>query len=58
MTEPQWVLHAGEWVLTTADISHAVGDARKRLLEQANHDEQHAHADVDWTGPNVVLGED
>jgi hypothetical protein len=24
----------------------------------AGHDEIHAHADVDWTGPNVVLGED
>lgn len=23
-----------------------------------NFDEVHAHADVDWTGPNVVLGED
>jgi hypothetical protein len=40
------------------DYSHVPGDVRKRLLEQANHDEIHAHEDVDWTGPNVVLGED
>jgi hypothetical protein len=25
---------------------------------RANHDEQHAHEDVDWTGPNIVRGED
>lgn len=37
---------------------HAVGDARKRLLDLPNHDEVHAHADIDFTGPNVVLGED
>jgi hypothetical protein len=37
------------------DYSHMTGDARKRALEQANHDEQHAHEDVDW---NIVRGED
>lgn len=42
--------------MTEPDISHAVGDARKRL--QANHDEQHAHEDIDWRADNVVLGED
>ncbi len=43
------------------DYSHTIGDARK--AQQAkdvalNHDELAAHLDVDFTGPNVVLGED
>lgn len=38
------------------DIGSVVGDARKRLAElPANHDEVHAHEDVDW---NIVRGED
>lgn len=38
------------------DVSHAVGDARKRLLEAAadlpNHDEVHGHADG-WEGDDT-----
>ena len=39
------------------DIGSFVGDARKRRLnEQApNHDEQHAHEDVDW---NIERGQE
>lgn len=42
------------------DYGHTVSDARKRLIEAdaLSHDEIHAHLDVDFTGPNVVLGED
>lgn len=37
------------------DFSHVVGDARKRLMDETlpNHDEVHAHLDVDpalWAG--------
>jgi hypothetical protein len=44
--------------MSQPDVRHAVSDARKRLLEQAAHDEQHAHEDTDWRADNVVLGED
>lgn len=42
------------------DLAHTVGDARKRLTDPLppNHDEVHAHADVDWTAENIVRGED
>jgi hypothetical protein len=36
------------------DYGLTVGDARKRLAP-LNHDEVHAHLDVDW---NIVRGED
>lgn len=43
--------------MTDPDVSHAVGDARKRLLEAPfNHDELHAHLDVDpllWAGDDA-----
>lgn len=35
------------------DVGHAVGDARKRLLEQSNFDEQHAHLD-EWPDPDEM----
>lgn len=39
-------------------LGHAVGDARKRLLElPPNHDEQHAHLH-EWPEPNIERGED
>ena len=38
------------------DLAHTVGNARKRILEQQpNHDEVHAHEDVDW---HLMRGED
>lgn len=40
-------------------FGHATSDARKRLMElPPNHDEIHAHADIDWTAENIVRGED
>jgi hypothetical protein len=44
--------------MSEPDVRHAVGDARKRLVEQASHDEQHAHEDVDWRADNIELGQD
>jgi hypothetical protein len=38
--------------------ARAVGDARKRLMAQAGHDEQHAHEDIDWRADNITVGED
>lgn len=39
-------MNIGEFIEYQRRAGHAVGDARKRLLEQddlPNHDEQHAH---------------